>query len=93
MSSYGKIALAAALALGAASAAFAKDRDGNAVRSDKDLWESDHVLYRNHNDKNPMLQDRAAAKGARAYDAEPYFRGEETYIGVQDRLYRETIGE
>jgi hypothetical protein len=93
MSSYAKIALAAALALGAASAACAKDRDNSAARSEKDLWESQHVLYRNHGDKNPMLQDRAVTKGSSAYGSAPDFHGEETYIGVQDRLYRESIGE
>jgi hypothetical protein len=77
LSSYANIALATALALAAASAAFSEGRNSGAARSEGDLWDSQHVLC-------GTRHDRGFTKGFAAYRSDPDLRDKGPFIGGED---------
>jgi len=90
-----EIAFAAALVLSATSASFANSQGGSpgASQSEKDSWEWQHTLSRNHVKQGVPGHVDSARPGYGAYDYYPDSRSEELYIWIQDQLYRESNGE
>jgi hypothetical protein len=90
-----EIAFAAALVLSATSASFAnsQDRSPGACQSEKDFWEWQHTLSRNHLKQGVPRPVGSVEADYGAYGKYPDSRTEELYIGIQDQLCRESNGE